>query len=234
MAFRALAPVALLIVLALSGCSQSDDGSSGAMGSASVYVKDAPADEFDEIHVVFTKVQVHAAGSDDDEADSDGNETEDDGAGGEDADDGNETEDDGNSTSGWKTLFEDSAGVDVDLLNVTGTRAAFLGEEDLAAGKYTQVRITVDEVYGIANGTRVPITLSGGTLKLNHPFEVGDGSETRIVLDIDLERSLHQQGNGSWRMTPVIGSVDSDEVDDDKSGEDHDDEGEIRDLEDDD
>ncbi|HUR25590.1 MAG TPA: DUF4382 domain-containing protein [Candidatus Thermoplasmatota archaeon] len=229
-----------LVILAaalVAGCTAPEAG----QGSASVYVKDAPADEFDEIHVVFTQVAVHAAGSgddDDDEDDSDENETDD--AEGnetdEDDSDGNETDDDqddGDRASGWKVLFSDASGSDIDLLNATGTRAAFLGESGLAAGKYTQLRVTVTEVYGIQNGTRVPITLSSGTLKLNHPFEVEADAETRLVLDFDLEKSLHQSGNGSWRMTPVVGSVDTDEVDDEKSGKEHDEEGDVRDLEDD-
>lgn len=224
--FAMFALMTLLAAL-VAGCT-----APGGEGSASIYVKDAPTDEFDEIHVVFTQVAVHAAGSSDDDNavdDSDGNETDD-------APDGNETDDDqgeGNKTSGWKVLFSDASGVDIDLLNVTGTRAAFLGESELPAGKYTQLRVTVTEVYGIQNGTRVPITLSSGTLKLNHPFEVEADAETRLVLDFDLDKSLRQSGNGSWRMTPVVGSIDTDEVDDEKSGKEHDDEGEVRDLEDD-
>lgn len=162
---------------------------------------------------------------DDDEGDDEADDDE--------ADEDDDRDDD-NTTSGWKTLFEDKDGVDVDLLSVTGTRAAFLGENDLPAGRYTQIRMTVVEVYGLVNDTRVPIALSSGSLKINHAFQVIEGAETRIVLDIDLDRSLHQQGNGTWRMTPVIGSIESDEVDDDDSGEDRDDEGDVRDLEDDD
>ncbi|MFA5943399.1 MAG: DUF4382 domain-containing protein [Candidatus Thermoplasmatota archaeon] len=218
-AASALLAATLSLAFLLAGCS-----SSGGDGSASVYVKDAPTDEFDEIHVVFTKVEVHAAGDDGDDADDSEDSTTDD----------NETDgDDDNSTAGWRTLFEDSAGVDVDLLNASGTHAAFLGEADLPAGKYTQLRITVTEAYGIDNGTRVPITVSSGTLKLNHPFDVEEAAETRIVLDIDLDRSLHQQGGGAWRMTPVVGSVEAEEVDDEESGEDASEEGEIEDLEDD-
>ena len=215
--FAMFALMTLAAALA-AGCT-----SPGGEGSASVYVKDAPTDEFDEIHVVFTKVEVHAAGDDGDDADDSENSTTDD----------NETDGDDNGTAGWRTLFEDSAGVDIDLLNATGTHAAFLGEADLPAGKYTQLRVTVTEAYGIDNGTRVPITVSSGTLKLNHPFDVEEGAETRIVLDIDLDRSLRQQGGGAWRMTPVVGSIEAEEVDDEESGEDASEEGEIEDLEDD-
>ena len=199
----AMARSAILALLALAGVLTAGCASSGD-GSASIYVKDAPADDFEEVHVVFTKVEVHAAGGDDGDDDND--------------EDGNAT---GNSTAGWKVLFSDAAGVDVDLLNASGSRAAFLGEADLAAGKYTQLRITVKSAYGVdANGTQVPLTVPSGTLKLTHPFTVEAGEETRLVVDIDLDRSLHQQGNGSWRLTPVVGSVDAEQVDDEASGED--------------
>lgn len=182
--------IALLGLTAMTaGCLGADD-----QGSASVYVKDAPTDEFDEIHVVFTKVEVHAAGAGD-------------------------ANDSANGTSGWKSLFEEDAGVDVDLLNASGTHAAFLGEANLTAGKYTQIRVHVQEAYGIQNGTRVNITVSSSTLKLIHPFEVEADRETRIVLDFDLDRSLRQPGmDGAWRMTPVVGTVSADIVEDDASG----------------
>lgn len=216
MAIRHALIGALLTALALAGCT-----STSGDGSASVYVKDAPTDEFDEIHVVFTTVEVHASGAgvdaEDAEADAgvDGNAT---------ADADNGTADSG---AGWKVLFEDAAGVDIDLLNASGARAAFLGEADLAAGKYTQLRIHVKSAYGVVNGTQVPITLSSGTLKLTQPFTVEAGEESRIVIDIDLDRSLRQQGNEAWRMTPVVGSVDVEHVDDESSGAESESEGEI-------
>ncbi len=154
-----------------------------------------------EIHVVFTKIEVHAAGGD-----ADANST---------------------SSAGWKVLFEDSAGVDVDLLNVTGTQAAFLGEASLAAGKYTQLRITVASAHGVQDGNDVAITVSSGTLKFNRPFDVDAEKETRLVIDVDLDKSLNQSGSGTWRMTPVVGSVSATVVEDSSSGDDVADEGDV-------
>lgn len=209
MALRSALAALVLLAAFTAGCAAGGDG------SASIYVKDAPTDEFDEIHVVFTKVEVHAAGDGGDDDDEDG-------------DDGNGTD---NATAGWKVLFSDASGVDVDLLNATGSQAAFLGEADLAAGRYTQLRVTVKSAYGVDNGTQVPLTLSSGTLKLNHPFTVKADAETRLVLDFDLDGSLHQQGNGAWRMTPTVGSVTADEVDDSESGEESAEPGDVEDVE---
>lgn len=70
-----------------AGCAGSDTAGSG---SASIYVKDAPSDEFSEVHIVFTDVLVHSSGDDEDE-----NETAND-----DADD-NETDQEDDMEGGW-------------------------------------------------------------------------------------------------------------------------------------
>ena len=244
MAFRAL-PVALLIALALSGCSQStnDDGgdsATGGTGSASAYVKDAPSDDFAEVHVVFTEVAVHRSGGSGSNATSTavgtstglstsvGNTTVSGSVNATATSNSTVTNDGSGSEAGWVVLFSDASGVDVDLLNTTGARAAFLGEADLAAGHYQQVRITVTEAYGIDHdGNRTNITVSSGTLRSVKSFEVEDGEETRVTIDIDLEKSLKQTGNGQWRLTPVIGKTSAAVVDDESSGEDSAEPGEV-------
>jgi hypothetical protein len=161
--------LALLVSAALAGCAS--DG-----GQASVYVKDAPADDWQAIHITFTEVAVHQSG--------------------------------GNDTSGWKTLFSDSAGVTVDLLNTTGARAAFLGETGLAAGHYQQIRIYASSAHGIRkDGTGVDIALpEKGYVHTSKSFKVEAGKETQIVIDIDLEKSLVLKG-GQWEFKPKIGKV---------------------------
>lgn len=192
--------LAMLIAVALSGCSVAVEG----VGSASIYVKDAVTDDFDELHVVFTEVRVHVAGNESDDESDDGS---------------------------WQILWQNETGQDVDLLNASGDLAVFLGEADLEAGKYTQIRIDATEAYGIKDGQRIDITLSNNQLKVVKSFDIEADQETRIVLDFDLERSLHQQGNGVWRMTPVIGKVFTEIVDDDESGEDTTQEGEVVEIE---
>ncbi len=190
---RTLSIVLLVTTAALAGCVTS------GTGSASIYVKDAATDEFDEIHVVFTKVSVHAAGNDTD-----------------------------NGT--WQTIWENATGRDVDLLDLSGDRAAFLGEAELASGKYTQIRIEATEAYGIQNGTRVAIELANPTLKVVRSFDVEADKETQIVLDFDLDRSVKQNGPHGWKMTPVIGKTTVTVVEDDASGADVHDEGEVTEI----
>lgn len=179
-------PMIVLVAVALlgpafAGCVTGDGGD----GSASFYVKDAPSDEFKHVNVTFSEVQVHFAGngSSEDAADEEG---------------------DGQ----WITVVDEER--TVDLLNFQQEDSrAFLGEANLTAGTYTQIRVTVDDAYGISadDGSREDITVSSGTVKVVRSFEIAEGEETRVILDIDLDRSLREQGNGQWRMTPVIGKT---------------------------
>jgi hypothetical protein len=239
----ALLLAALLAAVALAGCSSStsdgDDGApSGGTGSASAYVKDARSDDFKEVHIVFTQVSVHRSGSTGNETNTTATGT----ATGVSTTVGNTTVSASATASatasesaapeaGWIVVFSDAAGVDIDLMNATGAKAAFLGEADLSAGHYQQVRVTVKSAYGVyENGTHQDITVSSGTVKAVKSFDVEDGKETRLTVDLDLERSLHQQGNGQWRMTPVVGKVSSAVVDDEDSGEDQAQPGDVEDV----
>lgn len=228
MAFRLLALALSMTALVVSGCSQpghESEQQGGATGSASAYVKDAPSDDFREVHVTFTQVFVHRSSGSTMTTTSDGtgvstavgNVTAT--ASATATGSANGTTTDSGSEAGWVSVFDDASGADVDLLNTTGARAAFLGESDLDAGHYQQVRITAIEAYGIGHdGERVEITVSSGTLRSAKSFVVEEGRETRITIDIDLERSLHQTGGGQWRLTPYIGKTTAATVDDASSG----------------
>lgn len=216
-----LAILALVSALA-AGCATPDEG------SASIYVKDAPIHGFDEIHVVFTEIRVELEREDEDDVEDD---DVDDSA--DDADSPDDGSEEGPGDDDWVVLFSDAGGVDVDLLAANGTKAAFLGESSLPAGDYDEILVTVKEAYGIRNGTRVDFVFEEKVLELDHDFLVDGGRETRLVIDFDLAGSLERE-DGIWHMELEVLEIDDDEVDDDDSGEESDDEGDVRDLEDDD
>jgi hypothetical protein len=58
---------------------------------------------------------------------------------------------------------------------------------------------------GMEVGTIVDVP--SGTLKLNREFDVPVGGATTILIDFDADKSIHQTGNGKYKMTPVIGVV---------------------------
>lgn len=236
MKLRSLLLAAVVAGAALSGCA-----TSGGEGSASIYVRDAPTDEFDEIHVVFTDVYIHEGGEDD------GNETdEEDGSDAGDGGDGGPPEsglrtaqhgDRGGQENqfreeaGWINVAGDPDGIDVDLLNASGTRAAFLGEANLTAGTYTQIAVVVADAYGITdNGTREEITVPSGVGRIVESFEIQADVENRIILDLDLDRAMTESGGQGWKLTPVFGNTVVEQVDDEESGAQAHEEGEIAEV----
>lgn len=182
------------------------DGTARGTGTMTTYVKDAPTDEFSEIWIRFDEVTVHRAGDDDTE----GNETG-----------GNGTN--GNETDGsWTTVVDDDRAIDLLSFSESGSKA-FLGSDELTAGRYTQIRVNITEAWGIraSDGENVTITVAQTEAKVVRTFTVEANTTTQVVIDLDLDRSLVRQGGpqgqggSSWRMTPVIGSVQVEKVSDD-------------------
>ncbi len=104
---------------------------------------------------------------------------------------------------GWHnfTLHEQT----IDLLNA-GSVGALLAEGKVGPGNYTQLRIDVIRANGeMADGTPVTFNVPSGELKTTTPFTVRSGAATTLTLDIDLSRSIVEDGS-SWIFTPVLGS----------------------------
>jgi hypothetical protein len=232
---------AVLLTAGLAGCAADGEG------SASVYVTDAPTDEFEEIHVVFSDAYVHEGGDEDetDTNDSEGpeggpstqggpsEEGEIEASFGQHGDRGGDggSENRFSQEAGWISLVGTQEPIDVNLLNATGTQAAFLGEANLSAGTYTQIAIVVEDAYGIDdNGTEVDITVPSGVGRVVQSFQVESGQETQTVLDLDLDRAM-TASNGDWKLTPVFGQTETRVVDDAESGEQAHEPGEVAEVE---
>lgn len=236
---RAVLMVALMMGIAFAGCLGGD-------GSASVYVRDAPTDEFESVNVTFTHVYVHEGGEDEEDGEDDGDE-----AGGQDDAGGapgqtlafreaaqhqdRNGEDQGSQQfqedAGWFAITADEEGIEVDLLNATGTHAAFLGESGLSAGHYTHIAVVIQDAYGIDNdGERVDITTPSNVGRVVQSFDVEDGTETRIILDLDLDRALTERNDG-WILTPVWGQTVTEQVDPSTSGSEAHEPGEVAEVE---
>lgn len=97
-----------------------------------------------------------------------------------------------------------------------------LGTGELAAGHYTQVRLTVASAalyfdnpsVGTAcapaiaapAGRSAPVDVPSGEVKLNREFDI-TGATTTMLVDFDGDRSVRETGNNRYLMTPVIGVV---------------------------
>jgi hypothetical protein len=106
-----------------------------------------------------------------------------------------------------------------DLKKLTSAQDV-LGTGTLAPGHYTQVRLTVSNavIYfdnpsvGTAcaasiaapAGNSANVTIPSGQVILNREFDLTSTGATTMLLDFDGDQSVHQQGTGSYSMTPVI------------------------------
>jgi hypothetical protein len=51
------------------------------------------------------------------------------------------------------------------------------------------------------------VEIPSGEVRLNRPFDVGEGGAMTMLIDFDGDKSVTDTGNGRFRMTPVIGVV---------------------------
>jgi hypothetical protein len=96
-----------------------------------------------------------------------------------------------------------------------------LGTGPLPAGDYTQVRLVVQsaKIYfdnpsdgpacaitiAAPAGTMADLRIPSGEVKLNRGFKLAAETTTTMLIDFDGDRSIHQTGNGTYMMSPVIG-----------------------------
>jgi hypothetical protein len=157
-------------------------------------ITDAPFEDASAVHVTFSEVKAHRA----------------DGEG------------------GWITVpFGGTPAATTRTCNLKKLDGPqdILGVASLEPGTYTQLRLVVSSAtiyFGggptgeaaclttLAPPTGTGVTSHGmeipsGEVKLNRPFELMSNSTTTIELDFDGSKSINQTGNGSYKMSPVIG-----------------------------
>jgi len=107
--------------------------------------------------------------------------------------------------SGWITVVEEPK--TFDLVAIKDVKA-FLGEEDLAVGMYTQIRLDVDKALVTINGTEYNLTIPSKTVKLVRSFRIEENKTTTLTLDFDAGQSVHETGqNGQYIMRPTIAVI---------------------------
>jgi|SRR3972149_518994 len=121
--------------------------------------------------------------------------------------------DSANASGEWKTVFEGTK--TVDLLTL-GDVSGILGQEDLPSGKYTQLRLTMENV--VFNITNTLLTIKNknydafvtnssdvpsGELRFVHPFNVTAGKTTAIIVDFDVQQSVKRTADG-YMLRPVV------------------------------
>ena len=145
-------------------------------GTLVMQLTDAPSElNIEEVLVTISNVEVHKA-----EANEEENIT---------------------SESGWFTVVEEAQTFDLVVIKDV---KEFLGSKELEDGKYTQVRLNVDKVFAIINGTEHNLTIPSKTIKLIKPFNVVANQTTTLTLDFDVQESIHSAGIDKYVMKPTI------------------------------
>jgi len=198
----------LCTALALAGCgggggdsaapagSNGGVGPSGSTGTLQVSLTDAPACGYEAVHVTVVGVRVHKS-----DAAGDGD-------------------------AGWVDLPlpapYTTAGLRINLLDLTNGVLQGLGEVVLPAGRYTQMRLilagnpgnsapfanSVVPVGGVETVLSTPSAQQSG-LKIKIDAEVPAGQVAHVVIDFDACKSVVKRGNSGkgYNLKPVLSAT---------------------------
>lgn len=120
--------------------------------------------------------------------------------------------------AGWTDITM-PANRKINLLSLSNGVLDRLGQTQLAAGRYTQVRLVLADNTTLApmNNSVVPTGKSEQALdapsasqtgiKINHTFDVAAGSTVDLALDFDACKSVVVKGNGTYALKPVVSAV---------------------------
>lgn len=111
--------------------------------------------------------------------------------------------------TGWVTINEPEK--TYNLLDLTNGAYAVLGEAELEAGTYEQIRLILDSEGNnivFQNGETVSLFIPSGTqtgVKLNVNAEIEPGFTYTLILDFNASKSVVKAGNsGRYLLKPVI------------------------------
>lgn len=164
----------LMVLLIVGGCSKEDvGGPNTGEGELRMYVVDSPA-AYDEVNIVVTRVDVHAAGSD--------------------STSGWVTVNDKPATYDLLKLQNGASAV----LGDTKLSVGHYTQIRLLVGVGSNVVIG-----GVQFALEVSSAMQSG-LKLNHQFSIEEGKLYELTLDFDAERSIRLSGLVQYRLNPTI------------------------------
>lgn len=122
-------------------------------------------------------------------------------------------EDDGS----WITVLDNQLSEEdrtFNLLDLVNGVSAVLGEEEVEAGHYSQIRIVLESstitIYGITSDLRIPSGQQSG-VKLTKGFNVDPNVITELKLDFDAGESVFENPprSGTYKMRPTIRLVET-------------------------
>jgi len=194
------------IALLLSACGGGGGGGGGAStGLLSMSVTDSPVTEDVAVCIHFTGITLHHSDGDLIQIPYDSSTYYD-------PNDGCT----GNVDPNNHAPQEDPSNNAVALSNLQGVLSVqLMDSEEVKAGRYTWIRLDVDESLSYVVDSGGPQNLSCPScsadqsgLKLNQGITVPAGGEANFMIDIDLAKSLNKQPSGDYKLRPTLRLVD--------------------------
>jgi len=103
--------------------------------------------------------------------------------------------------TGWFTVVKEEK--TFDLIKIKDVKE-LLGNSELKAGKYTQVRLNVNKALVTIDGAEHVLTIPSKTVKLVKPFNIVENQTTTLTLDFDAKESIKSTGKDKYIMNPTI------------------------------
>jgi hypothetical protein len=112
--------------------------------------------------------------------------------------------------SEWVTV--QGSPVKANLMDLSNGNTIMFGSAEVPAGKYTQIRIKIDDAYVFLTDQQdsIPMTVPSGAqtgLKLGPEFTVTEGATYELVVDFDASRSVvvtGPPGNPDYQLKPYL------------------------------
>ncbi|MFH1663988.1 MAG: DUF4382 domain-containing protein [archaeon] len=168
-------------------------------GNLLLSITDKEVEGLEKLDVTISSIEVHRISTENQETNenqnSDLNSDENSG-------NGNETEQETEQNASWIVFSSEEKTFDLMALKSSEGLKALLGEKQLDAGKYTQIRLAVKEVKATINGETFDVEVPSDKIKLVRNFSIEAGKTTELVIDFSPE-SVIKTGN-TYKLKPVI------------------------------
>jgi len=106
-----------------------------------------------------------------------------------------------NSSAEWVTIINETQQYDLMLLeNVTD----LLGSQPLEVGIYTQIRLQINAALVTIDDVQYTLEIPSKSIKLVHQFIIEPDVTTTLILDFDVQESVHKTGSNKYIFQPTI------------------------------
>lgn len=113
-------------------------------------------------------------------------------------------------SEGWTSVTLDKADT-IDILKYQNGDLYYLTEEEVEIGSLQEVRLILggSSLLVLQDSTQHNLTVPSGTssglkVKVDNPKNLSDGGTYKLIVDFDAKSSILQQGNGEYKMKPVL------------------------------